>query len=184
MAVNIEKLEIELRAAGIPIIGVRGTGNCTAAPPFICDGAEIEYDPSATPGQITQGQAILAAHDSTTPMGHVSCLATGPKLIGVVGDPAQRWFPERYRIIVVQASGVTTSPTVSLGTNEPLYNNIAAATALGSIGLSSTADMRNVAVTLTRVISNRVAVYANVTIAAVATQFVIRADFIGDYEPK
>lgn len=175
MTINLTyKLTVELLAAGLPISGVDSNG-------------VISWSTPPTPSQETEAATIVAAHDDSTPLGYVSCLTTGPKLIGIVGDPDQRFFAERYRIIVVQATGVTTPPTVSLGTNGPDYNNVAPATALGSIGLNAAGLMRNVLVGTSspiNVILNRVAVYVNVTVAANAGAFIIRVDFIGDYEPK
>lgn len=56
MIVNVLKLDGELRTAGIPVdgVGFNGDGSC-----------RIDYQASATPGQIQQGAAILAAHVPT-----------------------------------------------------------------------------------------------------------------------
>lgn len=51
------RLQVALLAAGIPILGVQGTGPVDA---------QIDYDPSATAQQRADGAAILAAHDWTT----------------------------------------------------------------------------------------------------------------------
>src|SRR5262245_3677207 len=49
---RIAALDQALRAAGIPIIGVS-----SGTPPT------VQYDPSATPAQITQGNTIAASFD-------------------------------------------------------------------------------------------------------------------------
>lgn len=50
MLINIVKLDVELKAAGIPIYGCASDGR-------------IDFLPSATPAQLQQAAAILAAHD-------------------------------------------------------------------------------------------------------------------------
>ncbi len=168
---NIIKLTYTLQAAGLPVSGVDSNGS-------------VSWEIEPTPAQQTEAESIIASFDDTLPLRQFSALTTGPKLIDMVGDPNLYFFPERYRIVVVAASGVVTPPTISMGTNAPNYNNVAPNTALGSVGLQAAADMRNVALTLTRVVLARLPVYANVVVAAVATQFVLRVDFIGNSEPR
>lgn len=51
------RLQVALQAAGIPILGVRGTDQSDAT---------IDYDPTATAQDRVNGTAILAAHDWST----------------------------------------------------------------------------------------------------------------------
>ncbi len=52
---NLLRLDVAIRAAGIPIDGVSGTQGSV----------RVDYQTSATPAQITQGDAIVAAFDWT-----------------------------------------------------------------------------------------------------------------------
>lgn len=67
--VNLRKLANELNAASIPILGVHAAEGATViTPPFLVSAATIEYHPLATGTDITNGNAILAAHDPASPI--------------------------------------------------------------------------------------------------------------------
>lgn len=80
MSVNVEKLDAELRAAGIPIDGCSSTG-------------QIDYRPEATQAQRDQGAAILAAHDpATTEAQRLDALAVPRRLLVALAIRASsRW---------------------------------------------------------------------------------------------
>lgn len=163
MAINVAKLHMELVTAGIPIDGVSIDGR-------------IDYKVNATPAQITQGNAILAAHDGLQ-LGLVDCGTSGAKLIGLVGsnDGKTAFLPGRYTVFCRARSG--TAPTVSMGTNSPSYNNIQPATPLTAFTVGKFQQF--FISTLFDAVLAPTPIYINVTVAA--TGFILGAIFQGDY---
>lgn len=117
----------------------------------------------------------------------INGLVAGPQLIAVILGSVAYHAPVRYRVLVLPGvAGTGTPPTASLGTNSPNYNNVAAAVALGSIGLTGALNMRNVMLTNTlSVIDSDLSVFCNITVAAVGyTAFPIRIDMVFDKQTK
>lgn len=180
MTISLRKLAIELTAAGIPFVGLSNIGpGDPDNPSDLVPDAIIQYASSATSQQRTQGNAIKAASDGTMPLGLVSCLTIGPKVIGIVGRNGSAFLPQFWRLFIRLAQGVTQVPTISMGTNGPNYDNLLAATALtnwsvGQIQNTFLSGRQNAVLAPTPI-------YINVTVAAVATQYVIGGQFEGDY---
>lgn len=137
MSIRLVKLTLELTAAGIPIDGVSGIGaqSSGAGNEPLFDDATINYLVSASPAQRTQGAAIKTAHDSGVPLGYVSAMTTGVKLIALIGTAGQAVSVTYYKLFICRAVNLTRAPTVSLGTNSPNYDNLLPATSLaGHVG--------------------------------------------------
>lgn len=172
-AINREKLELELRAAGIPLEGLALVD---------ADTLRIEFMDSATSGQqTTTTDAVIAAHDSTIPLGRFSCTTTGARFVAFIPASSSRLFlPSMVRIGVAALTGFISAPTVSLGSNSPNYDNVLPATALGgAIGLTSLLALRNQALVNTFVLNSDRYLFANVTVAANATTYALHIQVEG-----
>lgn len=179
MSIRLSKLAVELLAAAIPIDGISAIGAADPSNPDIVPDAYIQYDALATQPQITQGQAILAAHDGTLPLGYVRCTTAGAKVIGLVGQNNRAFLPQFWRLFVRLAQGVTQIPTISMGTNSPNYDNLLTATALTNW---STGQMQNTFLSgKQNAVLVPTGIYINVTVAAVATNYIVGGQFEGDY---
>jgi hypothetical protein len=177
-AVNKDKLYVELIGAGIPAIGVGS--DASGHPGEI----RIDYTDAAASTQINANtDTVVNAHDATSPLGKFSCTTTGARLIAHIPASSTRAFlPTLIRIGVVTTTGFVAAPTVSLGSNSPNYNNVLVATSLGgAIGLTSSLALRNQALVNTNVLTSDIFLYANVSVAANATTYVLRVVVDGDY---
>jgi hypothetical protein len=68
MTINIPKLDQELHAAGVRMVGVSGIWFVTPAEPgLIADDVRIDFAPDATQTDYDNAAAIKAAHDPATP---------------------------------------------------------------------------------------------------------------------
>lgn len=83
----------------------------------------------------------------------------------------------------VNISGVTTGPSVSIGTNATSYDNIAS-TQLISTLLSTVAVSNGVPqnTSYSPALSGGTAIYAKVTTAAIATNYTLKYDILGFYD--
>lgn len=177
-AINKSALQVELVAAGIPAESV-GANEATNPGEI-----RIDFLDSSTLAQrTTETDAVITAHSSTAILGKFSCTTTGARMIAYIPASSTRVFlPTLIRIGVVTTTGFVAAPTVSIGSNSPNYNNVLPATSLGgAIGLTSSLALRNQALVNTSVLNNDIYLFANVTVAANATTYVLRVVVDGDY---
>jgi hypothetical protein len=79
-------------------------------------------------------------------------------------------------------SGVTTGPTVSIGSNATSYNNIAAASLLSNALTTLTGGNSLSAAVQSPALAGGTQIYANVTIGAIATNYTLKYDILGYYD--
>lgn len=166
-----------LLSSNIPVQTIRST--------FSKNGQiAIDYDDLSTAQQRgADTDAVVSRFDSTNPIAYIDAKVTGARLIAVINGAATLFFPYRARVVCRSANAITVPATMSIGTNAPNYNNVYAAGTL--TGLTQLGDLLNLPVLAsTKVVSQRVAVYANITVAAVGTAQLLRVDLIGDYEAR
>lgn len=108
------------------------------------------------------------------------------KTTGAVQIPATYnmfFFPQDLSIVAVQVSAKTSSPTVSIGTNSPNFDNILAATSLS--GLAARGDFINfdlLSPTVLKAINTTTTpIFVNVSVAANATTFNLALELRGEY---
>lgn len=181
MTIRLSKLTAELLANNIPIDGVKTIGDPDINDADLFPDCIIQYQSSATPGQISQGNAIKAAHNSALKLGYVDATTTGSKLVGIVGQTGKAFLGNGYRFFVSKITGLTTAPTGSLGTNSPNFNDLQTATALTG-WLQN--DFQNFSWAIggrKQAILTPTPIFINITVAAVATTYVVGAEFFGDY---
>ena len=134
----------------------------------------------------TEAAAFAAGNANFSPadtaalsIGRADATTTGLKVVGVVGKPGFIFLPEFYRIGVIDSAGVTKVPTASLGTNSPTYNDLQPATALTGWAAP---NMQNFFLsTKMNAVLAVTPIFINITVAAVATRYVLAAEFIGEY---
>ncbi len=107
---------------------------------------------------------------------------TGATAIYTLENASVNFFPIMIVPRVVNISGVTTAPTVSIGTNSTSYNNIATGSLLSSVlATLSVGSGAPYMAPYSPSLSGGTVIYANVTIAAVATTYSVVYDIIGYY---
>lgn len=180
--INPTKLDQALQAALIPFDGIQCVHDVDPIT-GLTDSVIILYSASATQQQINQGNAILASFNNL-PVDFVDCTKVGVFPLVKILTANNIFLPIGIQIGLVQISGLTTPPTISIGTNSPNYDNI-----VGQVQspLTTLADLRNILVgttSNTKAIINDTWIYLNVRIAAVATQYVVAAKELGQYIPR
>lgn len=117
-------------------------------------------------------------------MNSVNAKATGTTLIYTLEPSALNFYP--FAVVPRAASpgisGVTLSPAVSIGSNATSYNNIASASLLSSALSALTAGNPLSAAVSSPALAGGTAIYANVTTAAVATNYTLKYDILGYYD--
>jgi len=88
------------------------------------------------------------------------------------------FLPVQILVAVHELAGFTSSPTVSLGTNSPNYNNIVAATALNLSGLGA---FRVLNITTSNAVARDSLIRLNITIVGVATTYRFGMWLLGYY---
>jgi hypothetical protein len=108
---------------------------------------------------------------------------TGATSIYTLEASNLKFYPIIVIIRAVNISGVTTAPTVSVGTNSTSYNNIATASLLNTIlsTIGATGGSPNMA-TASYPISGGTSIFANVSIAAIATNYTFNVEIVGFYD--
>lgn len=164
--VNLEKLAVELLAIG----SLASISN----PDNTLEHIYINNNNSLTSQQIASAQAVIAAHNGAIPLGQVDVTTTGAKLIAFINPGNRIGLPRGYWFGIASApQAITTPATVSLGVIGPNYTDIAAATPL--TGFVQDNVIYVPLTTKRNVIKNPVAVFLNVTVAAVSTGVVVAA---------
>lgn len=108
---------------------------------------------------------------------------TGATLVYTLPASTLNFYPTQIIVRAVSISGVTTPPTVSVGTNSTSYNNIATGsllnTVLNTVGATG-GSPQNASTSFP--IAGSTAIYANVTIGAIATNYTFYIEVIGFYD--
>lgn len=108
--------------------------------------------------------------------------STSQTLIYTMEASTLKFYPLMVVFRAVNISGVTTPPTVSIGTNATSYNNIAAGTLLTTL-LSTLGAGNGVPQTaISTPVIGGAAIYANVTIAGLATSYTFNVEIVGFYD--
>lgn len=111
------------------------------------------------------------------PFALVNGLTVGnSKVATIVGYPNNPWCPTGVQVVLIGVSGFTSPPTVSLGVVSPNYVDIFPATPL--TGFSTLGNIVNLALYTTLATAGNAArstvdVFARVSVAAVATQYLL-----------
>ena len=99
MEYNVEKLDVELRAAGLPIDGCDSDGG-------------IQWDGEPTAEQLTSAAAVQAAHDPT-PTRAQALAARGLnetdeaiRLVQIMGDSAPQWAKDAVQAYLARMADV------------------------------------------------------------------------------
>lgn len=108
---------------------------------------------------------------------NINTKVAGPTLLGTIPVTNKIFVPFWAGVQIETITGLTTPPTLSIGTNNPAYDNFVAATALTGLlqGRIAPVAFRAQYPILTAGMS----VYANVSIAAVATTYTITMTVLG-----
>lgn len=170
-----QQLTVSLQIANIPIQGVIINN------PLDKNTWRIDYLPSATPTDIANGNALLAAFTPAN-LRFVDCTSIKKQLIATIyASPTNVFMPLGMRFGLTSVVALTTVPTISVGTNSPNYDNLIAAT---PSPLTVLQDMINVLLaspTKTKYLTAFLGVYMNVRVAAVASAYTLAAMPLGDY---
>lgn len=177
MSIDIASLYNLIKANGIPVLSIDNPDDDPAHVFAI-------YDQSASQAQITAGNALISANANKTSYGFVDCTAAGIYPFLFISTAKGFFLPLGMQIGLSKVSGITTPPTVSIGTNSPNYDNIIAAVVSPLVAL---ADLRNILVGTsanTKAILADTWIYLNVRVAAVATQYTVAVRELGQYIPR
>lgn len=114
----------------------------------------------------------------------VNAKSTGATLLYTLEASPLNFYPFGIvaRAAGVGISGVTLSPTISIGSNATSYNNIANSSLLGSVIAALTAGNSLSNNVYSPALPGGTAIYANVTIAALATNYTEKFDILGYYD--
>lgn len=110
---------------------------------------------------------------------------TGTTLLYTLEASTLNFFPTQIvaRATGVGISGVVTAPTLSIGSNSTSYNNIATtglmATLLSALGAGTSVPTN---VSNSPALAGGTAIYANVSIGAIATNYTELFDILGFYD--
>lgn len=132
------------------------------------------FDPSLNQTQQNTATALLAAHNGAVPIGQIDLTTTGVKLATYINTGGKIGLARGYWFGIANApQSITTPATVSLGVVGPNYTDIAAATPLtgfaqGNVIYVPLTTKRNA-------ITQPVAIFLNVTVAAISTGAVVAA---------
>lgn len=98
-----------------------------------------------------------------------------------IEDSEKNYYPAQVQIILDTVSGLTTAPTISVGTNSPNYDNILSALSLdGLLSSAGTYIARAIGVTSTaNAIGNGADIKARISVAATATTYDVRVHIFG-----
>lgn len=177
--INPDKLTDELVAAAIQCTGSISYASATSI--------TIEYTDLATSTQMNANtDTVITAHNAVSLSGGVNGKVTGSKAIVYIPATATRVFlPTLIRLAVTSNStGITTPPTISIGSNSPAFDNVMAAVALATLNLTAANRLRNVLLgttTHTFMLTALTTVYINVSIAAIATVYNLGIKIEGDW---
>lgn len=109
--------------------------------------------------------------------------STGTTLVFTLPAFLLNFYPTQVIFRAVNVGGVTTAPTVSVGTNSSSYNNIVSAsllsTVLATLGATAGAP-QNASISLP--LAGGLQIFANVSIAALATNYTFNVEVIGFYD--
>ncbi len=123
--------------------------------------------------------ATLNVKRSTT---SVNGKTTGAIKVFTTENVPLNFYPVLVTYRAVSVTGVTTPPTISVGTNTSSYNNISSgsllSTLLATLGATSGQTINAVSMPITASTD----IYANVTIGALATTYTIYVEVIGFYD--
>lgn len=122
-------------------------------------------------------------HGGAQPFALVNGLVVGnSKVATIVGYQNNPWCPTGVQVVLIGVSGFTSPPTVSLGVVSPNYADVFSATPL--TGFSSLGNIVNLALYTTLATAgiaarSTVDVFARVSVAAIATQYLLLIKPIG-----
>lgn len=143
--------------------------------------------PSADDAQTdlnSNADSLLATAQSNNPQAPFALIdgtKTGnTKIATVTGYPFNPYCPTGVQAVCIDVSGFTSAPTLSIGVNSPNYSDILVATPL--TGMNAIRKMVNLPLYTSSVGSaagGTVDVFARVTIAAVATRYLVLVKPIG-----
>lgn len=153
---------------------------------------------SATVGQLAMDMATMSTYlfnssGSWAPLGRViikkemtsvNGKATGATLLYTLEASSLNFYPFAIipRATGVGVSGVTTGPTISIGSNPTSYNNIASSSLLANALSTLTGGSSISAAVSSPGLPGGTAIYANVSIAAIATNYTMKYDILGYYD--
>jgi len=109
---------------------------------------------------------------------------TGNTLLYTLENSSFNFYPTMVvpRATGVGISGVVTGPTMSIGTNATSYNNVAVSSLLSNVLTTLTGGNSLSTTIYSPGLAGNTAIYVNVSVAAVATNYTVLYDIIGFYD--
>lgn len=117
-------------------------------------------------------------------MNSVNAKNTGATLLYTLEASPLNFYPALIvpRATGVGVSGVTLSPTISIGSNATAYDNIASSSLIGNVLTSLTGGKSLSTSTYSPALPGGTAIYVNVTTGAIATNYTLKYDILGYYD--
>lgn len=152
---------------------------------------------TATSGQLAMDMSTYSTYlyngSAWTPLGRViikkdmnpvNAKTTGTTLLYTLEASSLNFYPFAIvpRASGVGISGVTTGPTMTIGSNATSYNNIASASLLSNVLSLLTGANPTSASVSSPALPGGTPIFANVTVGAIATNYTAKFDILGYYD--
>lgn len=117
-------------------------------------------------------------------MNSINAKNTGNTLIYTLEASGLNFYPFGIvpRATGVGISGVTLGPSISVGSNSTAYDNIASASLLGNVLSALTGGNSLSSSVNSPALAGGTAIYAKVSVGAVATNYTLKYDILGYYD--
>lgn len=113
----------------------------------------------------------------------IDAKTTGAKLLYTLESSSLNFYPTQVVPRNSNISGVTTGPTISIGTNSTNFNNIASSgllsTLLSTLSAGSGVPQQT---SFSPALAGGTQIFADVTIGALATSYSVKYDILGFYD--